>query len=200
MTKTSPESVVAEVGPAAEASGERGQTMRQNRDLATFPSENPNPVLRVAAEGAVLYANEAARALDGLLEGADGGVLCGALARAVSAAFRSAECGEAELVRADRVYVFALTPVAGYSYVNLYGRDVTDERRANAEARNLAKFPSENPNPILRVVGDDGAVLYANEAARDLAGLLGDADALTESLVMAVFEADRAGEIRTVEF
>ena len=35
----------------------------------------------------------------------------------------------------------------------------------------LAKFPEENPNPVLRASGD-GAVLYANAAAQELAGLL----------------------------
>ncbi len=38
-------------------------------DLARFPSENPNPVLRVMPDGAVLYANDAAIAVDGLLKG-----------------------------------------------------------------------------------------------------------------------------------
>ncbi len=37
--------------------------------LARFPSENPNPVLRVMPDGAVLYANDAAIAVDGLLKG-----------------------------------------------------------------------------------------------------------------------------------
>ena len=34
-------------------------------DLARFPSENPNPVLRVMPDGAVLYVNEAAIAVKG---------------------------------------------------------------------------------------------------------------------------------------
>ncbi len=140
MRKTTTDSVVADVRPAAEATREHDQTVRQIRDLATFPSENPNPVLRVSGDGAVLYANEAAHALDGLLEGADGGALCEALASAVSAAFRAAECGEAEFICKDRVYVFALTPVSGKSYVNLYGRDVTDERRANEKVIEVKNF------------------------------------------------------------
>ncbi len=165
------------------------------RSLAKFPSENPNPILRVAGDdGAVLYANEAARTLAGLIDDADD--LTGTLVSAVSKTFRSAEAGTAEFVSGDRIYVFATTPVAGESYVNLYGRDVTDVRRANEEARSLAKFPSENPNPILRVAGDDGSVLYANEAARELAGLLGGDDALTETLAEAVAEAHRAGARR----
>ena len=36
-------------------------------DLAKFPSENPNPVLRVTPEGGLLYANDAAQAVKGLV-------------------------------------------------------------------------------------------------------------------------------------
>ncbi|MEE8528008.1 MAG: DAHL domain-containing protein, partial [Gammaproteobacteria bacterium] len=38
-------------------------------DLAKFPSENPNPVLRVTPEGGLLYANDVAQAVEGLLTG-----------------------------------------------------------------------------------------------------------------------------------
>ncbi len=40
-----------------------------------------------------------------------------------------------------------------------------DRYLANQELADLARFPSENPNPVLRV-RPDGTVLYANEAAR----------------------------------
>ncbi len=36
------------------------QIIEQVRALARFPSENPNPVLRVTGTGRVLYANDAA--------------------------------------------------------------------------------------------------------------------------------------------
>jgi hypothetical protein len=32
-------------------------------DLAKFPSENPNPVLRIAKDGGVLYSNKAGKKL-----------------------------------------------------------------------------------------------------------------------------------------
>ena len=45
--------------------------------------------------------------------------------------------------------------------------DVTEYRRAVEKIESLAKFPEENPNPILRV-SDEGKILYANEAAKRL--------------------------------
>ncbi|MCJ7578568.1 MAG: PAS domain-containing protein, partial [candidate division Zixibacteria bacterium] len=42
--------------------------------------------------------------------------------------------------------------------------DITERKRTEEEIRNLAKFPSENPNPVLRIAKDK-TVLYANGAA-----------------------------------
>ena len=51
-------------------------------------------------------------------------------------------------------------------------RAKTSERYlANLELAHLARFPSENPNPVLRAM-PDGAVLYANHAANAVKGLL----------------------------
>ena len=40
-------------------------------------------------------------------------------------------------------------------------------KRAEAEVESLAKFPAENPYPVMRVA-NEGAILYANPAARTL--------------------------------
>jgi PAS domain S-box-containing protein len=45
--------------------------------------------------------------------------------------------------------------------------DVTEKIHAQAEIRNLAKFPSEAPNPIFRVT-TQGKIVYANAAAEQL--------------------------------
>ncbi len=44
-------------------------------------------------------------------------------------------------------------------------KDVSEQKRAEQEIESLAKFPAENPNPVLRVNGD-GIVIYANEATQ----------------------------------
>ena len=42
-------------------------------------------------------------------------------------------------------------------------RDITESKRAIEEIKNLAKFPSEDPNPVIRI-SKDCEVLYANDA------------------------------------
>jgi diguanylate cyclase (GGDEF)-like protein/PAS domain S-box-containing protein len=46
-------------------------------------------------------------------------------------------------------------------------RDISERRRAEAFIEWLARFPAENPNPVLRLDGDAN-VIYANEAAEPL--------------------------------
>ena len=181
-----------------ETDDETQATNRSTGDLAKFPEENPNPVLRAGADGAVLYANQAAANLPGLLS-RQGQRLPPDMARAVRASFEARENRQAELTSGDRLFAFALTPVPGEAYVNLYGRDITEERRAQRETRDLAKFPEENPNPILRAA-TDGTVLYANQAAKGLPGLLsGQGDRLAAALADAVVAAFEAQQNRRAE-
>ncbi|MGA2466656.1 MAG: PAS domain S-box protein [Thermodesulfobacteriota bacterium] len=51
-------------------------------------------------------------------------------------------------------------------YVNVL-RDITERKKAEEKIKDLAKFPSENPFPILRL-DKDGAILYANESSQVL--------------------------------
>jgi len=48
-----------------------------------------------------------------------------------------------------------------------YAIDITEHKRAEEEIESQAKFPSENPYPVLRIHGD-GTVQYANKASEPL--------------------------------
>jgi PAS domain S-box-containing protein len=58
--------------------------------------------------------------------------------------------------------------------VGVYGavQDITERKRAEEEIAGLAKFPSENPNSVLRVA-KDGIILYANKASLPLLDVWG---------------------------
>lgn len=52
-------------------------------------------------------------------------------------------------------------------FVCAFARDVTERIQAEETIRQLARFPDENPSPVLRV-NSDGVILYANEASAPL--------------------------------
>jgi len=57
----------------------------------------------------------------------------------------------------------AITPIRTGTapLFSAYLRDITERKQAEKQISDLAKFPDENPNPILRVA-QDGILLYAN--------------------------------------
>ncbi len=60
----------------------------------------------------------------------------------------------------------------GVCGVVLVFHDVTERRRAREQVDSIARFPDENPNPILRI-SDDGKLLYANRNSEALLKSLG---------------------------
>ncbi len=48
-------------------------------------------------------------------------------------------------------------------------QDVTERRRAEMELESIARFPAENPNPVLRLA-DGRTIIYANAAALAMLG------------------------------
>ena len=146
---------------------ERKRAERAIEDLAKFPSENPHPVMRVQADGTVLYMNAASESVL-----ADRGCRVGETvpeewAKLVADVLESGSVESADLEHDGSIFSFRVVPVTDAGYVNWYGRDVTDFRRAAEQVERLAKFPSENPHPVLRVERD-GALLYANAACESL--------------------------------
>ncbi|MGA2112540.1 MAG: PAS domain S-box protein [Anaerolineales bacterium] len=75
---------------------------------------------------------------------------------------------EYELLINDRSLWFSafITPMTADSTVWV-AHDITERKRAEEERQSLAKFPSENPYPVLRIA-QDGTLLYINEAGLEL--------------------------------
>ncbi len=102
--------------------------------LARFPDENPNPVARVAMDGAVLYRNRAS-AEPGCWALEAGKPLPPAFAPLLAEAIRGEGPFQRDLALGEKVYSLTLMPFPGEGYVNLYGLDITDRRRAETALR-----------------------------------------------------------------
>ncbi len=105
------------------------------RAQALFPEVNPNPVLRVTAEGVLVVANEASTALLGQMGCALGLRVPEVYLRVVQAALASGAVRTFEVEASGRVFAFAARPVLPDGFVNLYGMDITVRVRAEAEVR-----------------------------------------------------------------
>lgn len=114
---------------------ERKQAKEEILQLARFPAENPNPVLRVSPQGKILYANEASRALLSEWGTQVGGMLPSAWKKTTNRLAGKGSSQSVEVPCKGRIYSMTITPVRGADYVNLYGSDITEIRRSEEALR-----------------------------------------------------------------
>lgn len=101
----------------------------QIKDLARFPSENPNPVLRVSKDGVLLHANESSRILLRTWGAKLGSPLPAEWDMRVKEAVLSGKDQHAEVNCGGRFFSLCVTPVEAEKYVNIYASDITQRRR-----------------------------------------------------------------------
>jgi signal transduction histidine kinase len=116
---------------------ERKQVEAQVRDLAKFAAENPSPVLRIQRQGTVLYSNRPGQVLMRLWETQPGRALPPPWKRRIADIYESAQRCVCEVECDGRIFSLGLVPVVDADYVNIYGRDITEHKRAEREVRKL---------------------------------------------------------------
>jgi PAS domain S-box-containing protein len=144
------------------------------RRIAHFPEENPNPVLRVTAEGAIDYANASALAWLKAAGATEAQPVPSAVAALALRAVEEGRTVEAEFGdRRGETFWFAALRPPGENYVNLYGRDVTKRKRAEESVReNQARLETvfaALPNLVFEYDAE-GKIVRANDAALKATG------------------------------
>lgn len=131
---------------------ERKRAEAEIQALAKFPAENPNPVLRASGEGVLLYANRASQQLLRLWGCSVGGRLTDQLCASVREALNAATLKEEEMVCGERLFALTFAPIIENGYVNIYGRDITERKRAEQaihEAQQVFRTLVENSQDII---------------------------------------------------
>jgi PAS domain S-box-containing protein len=149
---------------------ERRQAEETIRSLAQFPSENHSPVMRVDRDGTLLFANQASAKLLTLWKSIVGEKLPESWRDIVMSAIESGEDYIQEVMCGDRIFSLHITPIEDSDYANIYGHDITELKKAEQTISSLARFPSENRNPVMRV-DQEGTILYANDTSAPLLAL-----------------------------
>lgn len=98
--------------------------------LAKFPAENPNPVLRIGKDGMVIYSNEAGLLLLRAWGAEVGQRLPDDWCKFTMDVFKSGSTKDTEFGYDSRVMSLTFAPVVDLDYVNVYGLDITERKRA----------------------------------------------------------------------
>jgi class 3 adenylate cyclase len=166
-------------------------TTEQVSAINRFPDDNPNPVMRVDADGHLIYANPASAPIIRAI-----GITVGDVVPLETIARFDAvapQHGYVEFVADSRTFAVWPVPITDMDFTNLYGMDVTAERA-------IVKFPDQNPNPVFRIHWD-GTLGYANPASAGLVNGLGLAigSRLPADLCETLLERVRAADGVMVE-
>ncbi|MDX2103875.1 MAG: EAL domain-containing protein [Alphaproteobacteria bacterium] len=123
-------------------------------ETARLVSESPDPILRVSHEGMVLYANVPAISLINQWHTTVGGPVPRSWMERVKDVLVADSSQSSELEVAGELYLLTLVPVAEKRYVNIYGRNITEDRRKAATIQHMATHDALTELPNRRQLSD----------------------------------------------
>ncbi|KKL70518.1 hypothetical protein LCGC14_2104120, partial [marine sediment metagenome] len=133
---------------------QRKRAAKQIASLARFPDENPNPVLRVAPDGVILYSNHASRSLLEVWGCREDRRLPDEWHKLVVDTLAAGRSREVEAQCDERSLLLTFAPIGDSDYVNVYALDVTERKRAE-EQTHIAREKAERANEELARWAED---------------------------------------------
>lgn len=115
---------------------ERKQAEREQVRLASFPQENPNPILECDEQGSVLYINPALRCImEGLKCSAEQLLPEGHTELMRKCLQEGKSIKEVEVEVYDHVYVWTYHPAIKLNLVHIHGIDITERKKASEQIK-----------------------------------------------------------------
>jgi PAS domain S-box-containing protein len=146
---------------------ERMRTMKETESLAKFPEENPSPVLRIALDGTIIYANRSSAPLLELWGSRVGQMLPDSYRNIILKIQRTGNCNEIEVTSDSTIYSLIFVPIVGMHYINIYGRDISDRKLAEEELKkekDTLQSIMENTHAQIAYLDDQLNFIMANSA------------------------------------
>jgi len=117
---------------------ESKRAIEEVENLAKFPSEDPNPVLRISKDCIILYANDASAPVLETWKSQEGQAVPEPWLTRINEVYQSGQGAMFELDCDDgHTFIMTVQPIVGSGYVNVYGLDVTKRKKAENEKMEL---------------------------------------------------------------
>ncbi|MBU1043403.1 MAG: PAS domain-containing protein [Candidatus Omnitrophica bacterium] len=111
---------------------EQKKAQEQIANLAKFPEENPNPVMRIKQDGEIIYTNTASKKFLNLWNCQENKCTDKNMLEVL---FRAVDLKQIQTIESkcdDKIFSLKFTPIADTDYINIYGLDITDRKKAEA--------------------------------------------------------------------
>lgn len=118
--------------------------------VARLPEANPSPIMRLSHDARVLYANPASKAMLASWNIADEKNLGSWWKKQVSQTLETTEYRDVEYERDGSIFEFRMGPVQELNYVNIWGHDITNRIRAEAQREELHRELQTNTDQLER--------------------------------------------------
>lgn len=147
-------------------------TERKRKDeevemMSRFPEENPSPVMRIAYNGKILFANAASGAILKKWKAKLGGNVPSGFYNFVKSASASKKRKDIDLEIDSKLFSCILVPIKGCDYLNFYARDITERKKAEVElqkSRELYKNVVQTQTEMISRSTPDSIITFANDA------------------------------------
>jgi PAS domain S-box-containing protein len=142
---------------------------KEIHDIALFPTQNPDPLIRINFDGDILLNNPAAALLDFFIY--NGSVLRNdEFFKIIADKIDKTDIRwNIEAQSGERVYSFVCVSMMDEGYINIYGRDITERNKTQDQLTRLSLVASANKNGVL-FTNTSGFITWANEGFCNLTG------------------------------
>lgn len=194
---------------------ERKKAEEEIKDLARFPTENPNAVLRINKDGIIIFANSGSDPLLKIWNTKVGQSVPEDIFEKISISFKKRKNLKVEVVSEQAIIECFFAPVTERNYIDIYGRDITERKKAEEvikRERDQAQryldiagvmFASLNTKGEITIINKKGCEILGYDGAEELMGKSWLEVCLPEANkeeVKNVFREQMAGNIKPFEY
>lgn len=138
-------------------------------DIARFPMQNPDPLVRFSFAGEIIMMNPAAEILQEITY-KDKQYSARLLWKQIAQEMNTEEKRwEFEASANGRRYSFVCIPLVNDGYCNVYGRDITDDYKKNEQIQLLSKIAEDNVLAVI-VADANGEIEWVNTSFEKVTG------------------------------
>lgn len=137
------------------------------KDLAKFPDENPYPIIRVSRNNEILYSNKTGKEL--IDYACDDPDKSKEYIHLLKDSMESGYSNNIEVEINNKIYYITINPIKNEDYINIYGHDITELKKARNDLKLIAKV-FENSNEGIVITDSDANIIRANNAFLDITG------------------------------